>query len=139
MSTIAATLFRTTDATVMLRRVLAFDAVTSAAMGLTLLAGAGLLEPLLGIPRNVLMIAGAILVPFALGVGLTAMRSVPSRAAIWAIVVINGLWVIESFASMLSGMISPNMLGIAFVTAQAVFVALLAELQVVGLKWQARG
>lgn len=139
MSTIAATLFRTSDATVMLRRLLAFDAVTSGAMGVLLLIGAGLLEPLLAIPRAYLMLAGAILVPFALGVGLAASRPVPSRGAIWTIVGVNALWVIESFAVMLSGAISPSMLGFAFVTAQAVFVALIAELQVVGLKWQARG
>lgn len=138
MSTIAATLFRTADATVMLRRLLAFDAVTSGAMGLLLLVGAGLIEPFTAIPRAYLMMAGAILVPFAIGVGLVATRPVPRRGAVWAIVAINALWVIESFAVMLSGAIAPTALGMAFVTAQAVFVALIAELQVVGLKWQAR-
>ncbi|MBN8938053.1 MAG: hypothetical protein J0H01_01120 [Rhizobiales bacterium] len=123
----------------LLRRVLAVDAVSSGAMGLLLIAGAGLLEPLLAIPKLHLMVAGAILVPFALGVGFVAARAELSRKAVWAIVAINALWVIESFALMFAGAISPNLLGMAFVAAQAVFVAVMAELQVMGLKLQARG
>ncbi|QCI65046.1 hypothetical protein [Phreatobacter stygius] len=139
MSSIATSIFRTTNPVTLLRRVLAFDAVTSGAMGLMLILGAGLLEPLLAIPKSHLMLAGAILVPFALGVGLAAARAELSRKAIWAIVIINALWVIESFAVLFAGAISPNVLGVAFVVAQAVFVAVLAELQVIGLKLLARG
>lgn len=132
-------LFRTSNPVTLLRRVLAVDAVSSGAMGLLLIAGAGLLEPLLAIPKLHLMVAGAILVPFALGVGFVAARAELSRKAVWAIVAINALWVIESFALMFAGAISPNLLGMAFVAAQAVFVAVMAELQVMGLKLQARG
>lgn len=131
-------IFRTSDPVTLLRRVLAFDAVTSGAMGVMLVLGAGLLEPLLAIPKLHLMAAGAILVPFALGVGLVATRPVLSRRAIWAIVAINALWVIESFALMFAGAISPNVPGMAFVAAQAVFVAVMAELEVIGLKRLAR-
>ncbi|MGL4291643.1 MAG: hypothetical protein ACRCVA_35155, partial [Phreatobacter sp.] len=129
-------LFRTSNPVILLRRVLAVDAVSSGAMGLLLIAGAGLLEPLLAIPKLHLMVAGAILVPFALGVGFVAARAELSRKAVWAIVAINALWVIESFALMLAGAISPNLLGMAFVTAQAVFVTVMAELEVIGLKLQ---
>lgn len=132
-------IFRTGNPVTLLRRVLAVDAVSSGAMGAMLILGAGLLEPLLAIPKLHLMVAGAILVPFALGVGFVAARAELSRKAIWAIVAINALWVIESFALMFAGAISPNLLGMAFVIAQAVFVAVMAELQVMGLKLQARG
>ncbi|MFX5562625.1 hypothetical protein ABTD73_19430, partial [Acinetobacter baumannii] len=72
-------LFRTSNPVILLRRVLAVDAVSSGAMGLLLIAGAGLLEPLLAIPKLHLMVAGAILVPFALGVGFVAARAELSR------------------------------------------------------------
>ncbi len=50
------------------------------------------------------------------------------------IIGINALWVAASFGVLLSGAIAPNLLGYAFVIAQALTVALLAELQFVGFR-----
>ena len=50
------------------------------------------------------------------------------------IVALNVLWVAASIFLLFSEAIAPNMLGIAFVCAQALAVALFAELQFVGLR-----
>lgn len=63
-------------------------------------------------------------------------RQTVSRAMLVEIIAINVLWVVASFGLLVSGAISPNLLGIAFVSAQAVAVALFAELQYVGLRRQ---
>lgn len=138
MTFITETLFRAADARQFLRRVLAFDAVTSGAMGLMLVAGAGLLGPLLDLPRGFVTAAGAMLLPFAAVVGLAAFAARPPRPLVWAIVVANVLWVIESAAVLIAGYVAPNALGIAFIVAQAVFVAVLAELEILGLRKLAR-
>jgi hypothetical protein len=131
---LALTLFRAGDTTTFLRRLLAFDAITSGAMGLKLAAGAGFLGPMLNIPVPFLREAGLILIPFAIAVGLVAFRAPTHRAAILTIAAVNALWVVASFGVLIAGLIAPNGLGMAFVAAQAVFVALLAELQVMGVK-----
>jgi hypothetical protein len=46
------------------------------------------------------------------------------------------LWVVGSVALLISGLVAPTMLGTAFVIAQALIVAILAELQLLGLKRQ---
>lgn len=127
-------LFRASDARTFLRRVLAFDALTSAAMGLKLVVGAGLLSPLLGLPEPLLRGAGLVLLPFAAMVALAAMKAPSSSGAVMAIAAINALWVVASLGLLVSGRVSPNLLGIAFVTGQAVFVGVLAELQVIGAR-----
>ena len=50
------------------------------------------------------------------------------------IIAINALWVAASFGLLLSGLVAPTPLGYAFVIAQALAVALLAELQFIGLR-----
>lgn len=127
-------LFRASDARTFLRRVLAFDALTSAAMGLKLVVGAGLLSPLFGLPEPLLRGAGLVLLPYAAMVALVAMKAPSSSGAVMAIAAINALWVVASLGLLVSGRVSPNILGIAFVTAQAVFVGILAELQVIGAR-----
>lgn len=50
------------------------------------------------------------------------------------IIAINALWVVGSFAVLVFGAFEPSLLGILFVTAQALVVALFAELQFIGLR-----
>ena len=47
---------------------------------------------------------------------------------------INALWVAESVAILALGWVAPNALGVAFVLAQALIVAVFAGLQAVGLR-----
>jgi hypothetical protein len=56
------------------------------------------------------------------------------RLAVWAIIIINTLWALDSVALLLSGWVAPNALGYAFVVLQAVVVAVVAELQYTGMR-----
>lgn len=120
-----------------LRNVLLLDALVSGAAAIILLGGAHMLSPLLEIPQSLLFWSGAALVPFVLMVLAVSRRQAVSRGMLLEIIAINAAWVIASFGLLVSGFIAPNLLGIAFVSAQAIAVALFAELQYVGLRRQA--
>lgn len=117
-----------------LRRVLLLDAVSSGAMGLAMIAFAGLLADLLQLPVELVSQAGIILLPFAAFVGFVASRSEPARLAVWAIIAINIVWVVDSIVLLFTGWVAPNVFGYAVVIAQAAAVLLLADLEYMGLK-----
>jgi hypothetical protein len=117
-----------------LRRVLLVDAAASAATGLLMVVGAGLLQGLLELPASLLQSAGFILLPFAALVAWLATRQQPWRAAVWAVIIANALWTLESIALLLSGSFAPNVLGQVFVVAQAAVVVVLAELEYFALR-----
>ena len=117
-----------------LRRALQLDAVASGATALLMIAGAGLVEGLLGLPAALLRGAGLVLVPYVAFVIYTGTREAIPRPAVWAIIVANVLWAAASALLLISGWVAPTGLGYAFVIAQAVVVALLGELQYVGLR-----
>jgi hypothetical protein len=117
-----------------LRRVLLADAVASAGSGLLMLAGASLLEGLLGLPAPLLMYAGLGLLPFAAFVAYAATRERLSRVAVWVVIVLNAIWVAHSLLLLVSDWVAPSAFGYAFVTAQAAAVAILAELEYLGLR-----
>ncbi|HEY0735948.1 MAG TPA: hypothetical protein VGD69_13630 [Herpetosiphonaceae bacterium] len=116
-----------------LRRVLLADALVSGATGLLMLLGAGLLTDMLDLPAALLRTAGLILLPYALFVVYVATRS-SQRAAVWAVILINALWAVDSIVLLLSGWVAPNALGYAFVIVQALAVAVFAELQYIGVR-----
>lgn len=117
-----------------LRNVLMADAVVSGAAGVLMIAGAGILGPFLELPSSLLFWAGIALIPFVAMLFVVARRPSVSRLMLVDIIAINALWVVASFALLFSGMVEPNLLGIVFVSAQALTVALLAELQFVGFR-----
>ena len=117
-----------------LRRVLLADAVVSGITGLLFFVGAGLMAEWLQLPETLLIPAGLFLLPYAALVAYIATRLSPPRWAIWAIIIANGLWALDSLILLWSGWVTPNPLGIAFVIAQAVIVAGFAELQLIGLR-----
>jgi hypothetical protein len=117
-----------------LRRVLLLDAVSSGAMGVLLLTCSGLLSGLLSLPAALLNEAGLVLVPFALAVGFLGTRSRLSRVAVWAVIALNAVWAIDSVVLLFTGWVQPNLLGYVFVVGQAAFVAVMAELEVIGLR-----
>lgn len=121
-------------ASLFLRRVLMLDAIASGATGLLLLLGAGLLTPWLGLDVTLMQVAGAILLPYAAAVAYLGTRPEIARKAVWAVVAINALWVVDSIILLIGGWAEPTLLGILFVAAQAGVVGLFAELQVIGLK-----
>jgi ABC-type proline/glycine betaine transport system permease subunit len=73
------------------------------------------------------------LVPFAALLAVVATRARISRAAVWTIIAANAAWTIGSFGLLAVG-IAPTALGYAFVIAQALAVAILAELEYTGLR-----
>ena len=117
-----------------LRQVLFVDAAVSGAAGVLMAAGAPFLSPLLGLPENLLFWAGLALFTFVALLIAVARRGKASRLILIDIVAINALWVAASFGLLISGAVQPTMLGYAFVIAQALAVALLAELQLIGLR-----
>ena len=126
----------TNQSTTFLRNVLLLDAAASGATGLLLIAGAGLLDGLLGLPVALMREAGLILVPYVAFVAWVGTREAITRGAVWAIIAANALWAIASVCLLVSGLVAPTLLGHAFVIAQAAVVALLGELQYAGLKRQ---
>jgi hypothetical protein len=117
-----------------LRRILLLDAASCGAMGLLLLTLSGVLSGVLNLPVGLLREAGVALLPFALLLALMSMRARLPRAAVWAVIAVNAIWAIDSIVLLFTGWVQPNLLGHLFVAGQAAFVAVMAELQYVGLR-----
>ena len=105
-----------------LRRAILADAAASGATGLMMIAGAGLLEGLLGLPAALLRGAGIVLLPYVAFVAWVGTRGEISHAAVWTIIAANALWVAASILLLISGWVAPTALGYAFVVAQAAVV-----------------
>lgn len=117
-----------------LRRVLIADAVISGTTGVLMLAAAGPLSRILGVPASLLTTAGVSLLPFmAFLIWLCTRASVP-RPAIWIVIALNLGWVLGSIALLFADRLDPNRLGIAVILVQAIAVAGFAEMQYVGLR-----
>jgi len=121
-----------------LRYALLADAIASGATGLLLITGAGLLTGLLGLPMALMREAGLLLVPYVAFVAFVGTREAMSRRAVQAIITLNVLWVAASIGLLVSGWVTPTVLGYAFVIAQAIMVGVFAELQLVGLRREAQ-
>ena len=117
-----------------LRRAIQADAIISGAMAVLLVSAAGLLAPMLNLPESFLREVGIFLIAYAALVGFLGTREMMPKAAVWLVIIANAIWTIDSIALLFTGWVSPNLLGQAFVVAQAVTVAIIAELQYIGLK-----
>lgn len=122
-----------------LRLVLLLDAAASGAMALLLIAGASLLAPLLAMPQALLVWAGVLLVPWTILLVVLSRKPALPRLVLYDVVAVNALWVAASFGILVAGLVSPNLLGAAFIIVQAVAVAGFAVLQLVGLRRQVDG
>lgn len=117
-----------------LRRVLGVDAASCVAMGLLLCLGSDLLAELLALPRMLLEYAGLSLFPIAGFIAWVATPSHLSRSSVWIVIIGNLLWVLGSVLLLITDLVSPNLIGYVFIIAQAVTVAVLAELEYIGLR-----
>lgn len=117
-----------------LRLALKLDALASGAVGLVLLAGGPALAELLGIPANLLWPLGLFLAAYAVAVWLVGSPQVINRMAVWAVVGVNLLWVVDSVTLVVLGWLPLTTLGVAFVLAQAAAVLVFADLQYLGLR-----
>jgi hypothetical protein len=120
------------DRTAFLRRVLMVDAATCIATGVLMSLFATPLSTLLGLPAALLFYAGASLFPIAAFMAWLALRRDVARWGAWLVILGNAGWVAGSILVLV--LFSPTALGYAFVIAQAVVVAFLAELEYYGLR-----
>jgi hypothetical protein len=117
-----------------LRNALLLDAAATGATAALMIAGAGWLDGLLGLPAALMREAGLILVPFVAFVAWAGARASVSRGAVAAIIAVNVIWVVASICLLIGNWVAPTPLGHAFVIAQAAAVGLFAALQHIGLK-----
>lgn len=121
-----------------LSTILTFDAVTCAGMGLALLIGAVPLGMILDLPVDLLRLAGAVLLPFAVLLGWAGRRQNPARPMVLALIVGNAGWAIGSVAVLASGAVQPSALGTLFVLFQAVVVAAFTLAEALAVRRQPR-
>jgi len=121
-----------------LRRVLLADAVLAGGAGLLMAALAAPLEPWLMLPATLLLAAGLGFVAFAIFAALVARSHIPSRAAVWAVILINAIGAIECAALLMTGMVTPSALGVALVLALVLVMAVFAVLEYAGLRQSPR-
>ncbi|MGH9842528.1 MAG: hypothetical protein ACREEM_27620 [Blastocatellia bacterium] len=117
-----------------LRGVLFADAATCAAMGLLMTLFSTRLGDFLALPAPLLFYAGLSLFPFAGFLPYVATRGKTAALLVWAIVIANAVWTLDSILILLAGWVTPNTFGLGFVVFQAAGVAVLAGLELIGLK-----
>jgi hypothetical protein len=120
-----------------LRTVLLLDAASGIVGGLLFVLAAGPLAELLAMPAQFVRGAGAVLLPFAAFVLWVATRQPIPAKAVWIVVGLNAVWVIESVVLLIGNWIVPNTLGTAVVLVQAAVIAVIVELEIVGLRSRA--
>ncbi|GAA0969522.1 hypothetical protein GCM10009555_016810 [Acrocarpospora macrocephala] len=124
----------TTDRTKFLRLALAADAIVTGGNGLVYLAFAAPVSTLLGPDAGLLRGIGAFLIVYGAAVGLLATRRPIAPAATRAVIALNILWPLGSIAAVVTGAAGLTTIGAAWAIAQALVVALFAELQITGLR-----
>jgi hypothetical protein len=118
----------------LLRKALLADALLSGITGLALLLAAGPLATLEGLPVGLLRWSGFILIPFAAFVAWLGTRERVQRPLVFAVVACNALWALDSVLLLVTGWVEPTIFGEVFVLGQAAVVAVLAELEFLGLR-----
>ncbi|MBL8300712.1 MAG: hypothetical protein JNN30_20425 [Rhodanobacteraceae bacterium] len=119
------------------QRALWLDLCTGIPTAALLIAGAGALAPLLGLPEGLLRNAGLVLLPFLVLLALTLRAARPHRFAAWSIIEINLAWVAASFWVLYGAGLAPTPTGSVVVIGQALAVLGIAALQFVG--WRQLG
>ena len=117
-----------------LRAVVWFDASTGVLLGALHLL---LTEPLaesLGLSPGLLQVTGAMLLGYA-AIAIAVARSEPMpRGWLWVLIVGNFAWALASLALLLGNAVAPTFLGQAYLVVHVVSVALIAELQWMGVR-----
>ena len=117
-----------------LRRAIQADAIFSGVSALLMTFGAGALAPWLNLPEALLRETGLFLIAYAALVGWLGTRQSMPKALVGIVIAGNAAWTIASIALLFSGAVTPNLLGEAFVAAQAIATGVFAELQYIGLR-----
>ncbi len=117
-----------------LRRALLADAVFSGIAAVALTLDAGALAPLLDLPEALLRETGLFLIAYTALVGWLGTRQTMPKVLVAIVIAGNIAWTVASIALLFSGAVTPNLLGEAFVVAQAIATGVFAELQYIGLR-----
>lgn len=116
-----------------LRTILKLDAASCLAMGAILVPGAAALAEPLGMPSELLLAAGAMLIPLCLFISWLGTRHSGPAALVWLVILGNVGWTAASLllAANLPGI---SAAGSAVTIAQGLVVLLLAMLEWRGLR-----
>ena len=117
-----------------LRRAILGDAIFSGASAVMLTFGGGELAPWLNLPEALLRETGLFLIAYAVLVGWLGTRQAMPKVLVAIVIAGNVAWTLAGIALLFSGAVTPNLLGEAFVAAQAIATGALAELQYIGLR-----
>ena len=112
-----------------LRTVLWVDGITGLASGLMSLAASDFQATLLGLPAALVQASGVLVLGFVALIALLLAQPQPPRWGLRTLVAGNALWVVASVVVVELHWPTLNALGVAYVLAQAGFVAVLAGLQ----------
>jgi len=118
----------------MLRFALRLDAVASAMIGLLTLIGASPVSTWVGAPSAAVFAAGAFMLVYGVAIGWLSTRGRLDARLVWAVIVGNLVWVVDSVLLAGSDWIHPGTLGSVLLLGQAVAVAAFAQLQYLGLR-----
>jgi hypothetical protein len=122
---------------VSLRQSVLGDGIMSGVFGVALIVGAAPLSPLLGIPAAFLFWLGVALLPWMASLIVIGRQERPKSGAVETVVAVNALWVLGSIAVAIWNPFGMTAFGFAFVAAQGIAVALIAELQFSALRREA--
>src|SRR5262245_32171130 len=117
-----------------LRNILLVDAATCVVSGLLMTIAAKPVANLTGLPAALLGSAGLSLFPIAAFIAFVATRQPAWPAGVWLVILGNIGWVVGCLGLLLGAFANPTTPGMAFVSAQAIAVAVLAELEFTGLR-----
>ncbi|GIJ46293.1 hypothetical protein Val02_31790 [Virgisporangium aliadipatigenens] len=118
----------------MIRLALRLDALASGGVGLALLLAAPVLDGPLGLSAGTQRVLGLFLALWAPLLLALAGRPSIRPGPVWAVLVVNVLWVLETVVALVAGVFPLTGLGVAFMIVQAVTVLVLVELQWIGLR-----
>ena len=116
----------------LLRLALVADAAVTGANAFAYLAGAVVLDSVLGVPIALLLVLGAFLAAYSALVLRVATR--PARAGVVAVILANLTWAAGSLLALALDTFTPDPVGQVWIALQAVVVAGFAALQYFGLR-----
>ncbi len=117
-----------------LRRVLRADAIVSPGSGALQLLFTAWLADLTGLGQALLLEVGILYLVYGVFVAWLATRAEPPRALVWLLVLGNAGWAVACLALLALGVYATTTLDTAYVVLQAVAVALLSDLQFLGVR-----
>jgi hypothetical protein len=122
----------------LLRRTLLIDAALAFLSGIALTLASDPLAELLQLPVTALRACGLLFLPFAALAGWLGTRDRVHRPLVFFVIALNALFSVDLVILLLGGWLQTNRLGELFVATHAVIIAVLAEMEVYGLRRSTR-